>query len=179
MKNSLSEIPALAARLLAQVSSSSGSSIVVRICHNYGLFERLLPKNTYFSANCMLRMLMPAADRADHAECVRHTGWFRILNAPNAARLNHAGIGLLGFGLISSHSRQTLLVVVFLSRDSYGAVREPEHRSYTGPRHYCRGSEWNVTRSVWLCTAGFGPLAPTSGCLGFPSWNPAAAIPAD
>ncbi len=158
MKNSLSEIPALAARLLAQVSSSSGSSIVVRICHNYGLFERLLPKNTYFSANCMLRMLMPAADRADHAECVRHTGWFRILNAPNAARLNHAGIGLLGFGLISSHSRQTLLVVVFLSRDSYGAVREPEHRSYTDRAITVAAQNGTLPGQSGCVLQGSGPL---------------------
>lgn len=38
IKKFLSEIPSRAARLLARVRISSGSSIVVRICHNYGIF---------------------------------------------------------------------------------------------------------------------------------------------
>jgi hypothetical protein len=38
MKNCRSEIPFNAARLFACASNSSGSSTVVRVCHNYAIF---------------------------------------------------------------------------------------------------------------------------------------------
>jgi hypothetical protein len=42
-KNCRSEIPDEVARSLARVSNSSGSSTVVRICHNYGISENRQP----------------------------------------------------------------------------------------------------------------------------------------